>query len=293
MSENQAGDDGVDVSDYQNQLSDDVSDGGGCTETWEDLTEMRSDDGSMRDRRSVIKSVAAAAIGFGFASGTASADVTSQHSGSGDDVTFDVLEVSHPRERAQVKRQAFTSREVKEIRREFVSNGWRPRMSDTMINKTVHENGDVHQYTLTIPFKTDRGDASIIWTDNSNLEVKGIRGLAGDDGEMTFERYTVTNGQVISSTNTVTEAEIQEAMPDDNSLSNSSQVSVQTHTGSFPDCEWNTSCVGTFAATAGGMVACCATCSSGVGTVGTGGAACVCCVLTAIGFVSIECNVCE
>lgn len=285
MSRNQSGGNGEENDGHQEVLGDKLDGSGGCVETWDALTEIRSEEPTSR-RRNLLKAVAAVAIGLGVAPGAASADEDATDRSPEGEPAFDVVEVSDPREHAQVKRRALRSRSVRAVRRAFVSNDWRPRVPDVSVVKTVDEEGEGRQYTVAVPFETERGDATIIWTDNPDLETKGLYSETGG-ADIEFVRYTVERGAVVTTSETVTESELREA------LAASGRITVQSHTGTFPLCNWNTSCIGKLAAAAGGTVGCCGACSSAIGAAGSAGTSCVCCVLTAIGFVSIDCHVCE
>ena len=130
----------------------------------------------------------------------------------------------------------------------------------------------------------DSNNVAVIWTDAPEMDSFGLRGV-GTAEDLHFTRYEYSDGEVITSESTVSREKAREAA----GLSKNDVTTAST----FPNCEWNTSCVGKYAATAGATFGCCGTCASVIGAAGSAATSCVCCVLSAIGFVSVDCDPCE
>lgn len=268
---------GADVESYQEELADEIGDGGGCSEAWEAISAKREDGADSSTRRSMLSAVAVGLMGIGVGSGSALAGESSDISGS--DVTADVVDVEDEELKQSLRRQAQDDSGFEAIRqrlsREGLSSG------DELFVKTVVDGEDV-QYTYTLQYESGAG--GLIWTSNTDDETFAVFSETVKDAQK-FTRYEHEGGRVTVSHQEVTREDLREAASD---------VSTDFEIPStWPFCTWNTSCVGSIAAAAGATFGCCGTCSSVIGAVGSAATSCICCVGVAIGLVSIECNVCE
>jgi hypothetical protein len=76
-----------------------------------------------------------------------------------------------------------------------------------------------------------------------------------------FERFTAKDGEVVTSSNGVTQEEVPEVRSVDAERANSKQVST-ANSASFPDCTWHYPRIGKIAGAAGTVFGCCGSCSS-------------------------------
>lgn len=262
--------------DYQEQLSSRVDDGGGCVEAWSELNDIRSEGETLSpDRRKAINLISAVLIGSGITSSEASAKSNQSTS-----KTVNITSVDKEREKNRIARRARSDRAFIKIRNELRKES-RSR-GERSVWKATDESGEVLRYTYSISF--DSGDATAIWTDASEVDSFGLRGSGGAE-QIDLKRYEYVDGEVVVTRSTVSPEEAGEA-------AGVSEDDITT-AGTFPNCEWDTSCVGKYAATAGATFGCCGTCASVIGAAGSAATSCVCCVLSAIGFVSVDCDPCE
>lgn len=268
---------GTDVESYREELADEISDGGGCSETWEAISAKREDGADSSTRRSMLSAVAVGLMGIGIGSGSALAGESSDISSS--DVTADVVDVEDEELKQSLRRQAQDDSGFEAIRQRLSREGL--SSDDELFVKTVVDGEDV-QYTYTLQYESGAG--GLIWTSNTDDETFAVFSETVKDAQK-FTRYEHKGGRVTVSHQEVTREDLREAASD---------VSADFEVPStWPLCTWNTSCVGAIAGAAAGTVGCCGSCSSAIGAAASAGTACVCCVGAAIGLVSIECNVCE
>lgn len=98
-----------DMEEYQDELSEQVDDGSGCTETWKELNNFRSNDAN---RRKVLK-YAVSALGFSLSSIPTMAKTVSAQ--ARDEPKTDVLKVTDANERRKTVARANSSEKVHKL----------------------------------------------------------------------------------------------------------------------------------------------------------------------------------
>lgn len=276
---------------YQDELSNQTEDGGGCTETWSLLSKIRSDDPNNTNdvtadenrrssRRKFLQSV-----GIGVAS---TVSLTEMAKAAVEQTTVTQL-TGDRREEVLAKAR----REVSQTREVFAENGWVVDKSETQVTRT--QTDEVDYNSVTFIYEASSGKQPlIIWSEWDETPTQGL--VIDEDGSgSNIQTSDAAVPTVESSEPTVTVYEDGVAtetstLDSDADTGNGGQFTIQASSckcGDLPNCpNTNYKCVALIVSSYGFLIPCGACAVSGL----TNEVACGNCVTTALGKYASEIN---
>ncbi|WP_147438098.1 hypothetical protein [Halorubrum sp. Atlit-28R] len=159
---------GLDIDQYEDDLNEQMNDGGGCNEAWSSLTEIRNNTESKVNRRSTIKTVLAT-LGIGVVGTpglTEPAAATSENSDS-----LNVQRVVESKEEDKIIFEKVSSNpDFQKIHRHLIDRGF--DRTSVKSYESISESEDFN--TICVKYEQKSKTASILWTDWDEFDTRGL-----------------------------------------------------------------------------------------------------------------------
>lgn len=268
------------TNDHQDELSENIGDGGGCCEAWEVAESLRDSKSNRRSFMKTLGGATASAAGLGMVNPVSARDGWSNE--------IDNRDLDGAAEAAAIK-EAVGSEDFQTVRDALAKNGATTELEGRNAFVVDHQGKGLEYTVVMVPFDAPgKDEAYVLWSDSPQTKTLGSYvEVAKEGSEAVYQTAKVepNNGHAKITERSFAASDIA------NEISGRS-IKTMNHEnsdcpGGFPLCNINFSCVGTAAAKAGVLYGACSSCAGGFIP------ACFACAGSGILLVETDCCVCN